>query len=148
MKMRWVARVLFLGMTLLLVAGWVGSYWRGVLVGWSTYGFALGNGNIVMGIDWPPPDFIKPTFQFDWILPKFVGSQFDNYGHSFAGFRWAFDYISGYAKCQIRAGCPFWFVTCVSGLITWFIWRRKGKQRVVGRFEVEAGMADELEEGK
>ena len=145
MKHRWIIRSFFVGLLLLFVGGWVGSYkysppgYRSISPQWQWNCFG---GRIALCWDkrnFRPRD---PAEVYRGELP-FI----DPKGYELLGFDLRYsDWGKGLRSFYLAI--PLWFPTLLSAALLWLVWR-KTRPKVKGRaFPVELGKSGGEEGGK
>ena len=133
---RWIIRSFFIGLLLLCVSGWVGSYPFSVYytakrcwgVGWGRTGIAA-SCNDTRIVDSPQGWSIAPPRMgslFGWWVGESEHQTYDLCGFEVCASQYSYSLI-----------IPFWFPTTISTALLWWVWR-KTRLPVKGRaFPVE-----------
>jgi hypothetical protein len=139
MKRRWIIRSFFIGLLVLCVGGWVGSYWFGWGISSSAqeaWVIECESGRMYLAMwnsfGWPGSHPHDPGSVYFFIADsKYLGSVARRY-HHFIGFQSINDLDGG--RCII---IPLWFPTAISAALLLFVWR-KARPKPKGRaFPVE-----------
>lgn len=137
---RWLIRGLALTLLTLCVVAWVGSYWEAVVVqhdGDKLYSLNVDSGR-VLAVCYNLSAY-PPIWDAGFYDP--LGIEWDaRTGKGFLGF--TFGASAGYA-IVFSVTVPLWFLTAVSAIHLWLIWRKTRPKYLGNAFPVEPAKSGE-----
>ena len=141
---RWLIRSFLIGLCVICIGAWVGSYWRSLEVVWGNnipghwiVILGLSNGMTVFYLDrasgLPPPGWFcyyalsTPSSPVD--LARFFAGSYACAPFHLLGF--------SYHPAQKCVTIPLWFPTLLSASLLWFAGRKTKRKPIGGAFPIE-----------